>query len=109
VNPVFGHSSHLNLRLTLRRPTLFQPVHRLVKVDHQVEFDRLHDWQSATFALKNAAGVKTLLPINFGKVDAIAHQAASYGNVAEPINGRQLMARSQCDQFTTVRDEYRGR
>src|SRR5215475_13996239 len=60
-----------------------------VEVDHELEFDRLHDRQvGRLLALENAAGVHAGLAICISKVRSVAHQAASFGRLALRIDRR---------------------
>jgi hypothetical protein len=65
-----------------------------LEVDHELELGRLHDRQiSGLGALQNSAGINANLAIHFGKIDAIAHQAAGHGIVAKRIHRGHRMTR----------------
>src|SRR5262249_43381829 len=81
-----------------------------VEVDHELEFDRLHDRQvGGLLALENPAGVYAGLAICVTKARSVAHQAADLGSVAPGIDRKHPMVGRQCNElYATVVEERAG-
>src|SRR6516162_1665177 len=74
---------------------------RRLKVDHQLELNRLHHRKvGGYYATENLADVDPALAVLLNNAGTIAHQAAGYRELAPIVNRRHRVARRQGDSFS---------
>src|SRR5262249_55699286 len=75
-------------------------------VDPQSEGGRLAQGELSRFvSLENSPGIDARLSIGVGEACRIADETASCGVVADVVDGRNGMARGQCDESSTFAAE----
>src|SRR5262249_62226892 len=76
---------------------------RGLEVDDELELSRLYHREGRwSRTLENPPGIPADLAIHVGKIDAIAHQAAARGMLAEVIHRRYGVTRRQSNNLVTA-------